>query len=71
MPSSNNCLAKGPRPLYLVCRMRLGPFYEKWGFRPVTRHDEMPAYFRRLSRLAGLFSSVTPEGDGMLVMELM
>ena len=38
---------------------------------PVTRRDEMPAYFRRLSRLAGLFSSVTPEGDGMLVMELM
>lgn len=63
-------ISKGPRPLYLVCRMRLGPFYEQWGFRPLTP-GEMPAYFRRLSRLAGLFSAAIPEGDGMLVMELM
>ena len=63
-------ISNGPRPLYLVCRSRLGPFYQKWGFRAVAR-AEMPAYFRRLARLAGLFSSLTPEGDGMLVMELM
>ena len=25
-----------PRPLYLTCRGRLGPFYEKFGFQDVT-----------------------------------
>jgi N-acetylglutamate synthase-like GNAT family acetyltransferase len=63
-------ISKGPRPLYLVCRSHLGPFYQKWGFRALTRED-MPVYFRRLARLAGLFSPLTPEGDAMLVMELM
>ena len=63
-------ISKAPRPLFLICRSRLGPFYQKWGFRSLTR-DKMPAYFRRLARLAGVFSRITPEGDGMLVMELM
>jgi N-acetylglutamate synthase-like GNAT family acetyltransferase len=63
-------ISKAPRPLYLVCRSRLGPFYQKWGFRALARED-MPVYFRRLARLAGLFSPLTPEGDAMLVMELM
>ena len=63
-------LLNAPQPLYLVCRKRLGPFYEKWGFHPLAP-DHMPAYFRRLSRLAAMFSAVTPDGDGMLVMELM
>jgi len=26
-------LARAPRPLYLVCRTAMGPFYERWGFR--------------------------------------
>ncbi len=63
-------ISKAPRPLYLVCRSRLGPFYQEWGFRPLTR-PEMPAYFRRLASIAALFSALTPEDDGMLVMELM
>lgn len=46
-------MAKAPRPLYLTCRGELGSFYEKFGFR-VLRPDEMPPYFRRLSRLAGI-----------------
>lgn len=61
-------IARGPRPLYLTCRSRLGSFYEKWGFRPLGP-DDMPPYFRRLSRLArvmGIFIN-----ERMLVMELM
>lgn len=41
-----------PGELYLVCRSRLGVFYERFGFRSI-RENEMPPYFRRIKRLAG------------------
>jgi N-acetylglutamate synthase-like GNAT family acetyltransferase len=59
---------RAPRPLYLTCRSRLGPFYEKWGFRSIER-DEMPPYFRRLSRLAGVMTIFFD--DTLLVMKLL
>ena len=61
-------IARGPRPLYLTCRSRLGSFYEKWGFRSIEP-DEMPAYFRRLSRLVNVVGVFMNEK--MLVMKLM
>jgi len=61
-------IARGPRPLYLTCRSRLGSFYEKWGFRSIES-DEMPPYFRRLSRLVNMIGSFLDEK--MLVMKLM
>ncbi|MFZ1043878.1 MAG: GNAT family N-acetyltransferase [Anaerolineales bacterium] len=61
-------IACGPRPLYLTCRSRLGSFYEKWGFRSI-QPNEMPAYFRRLSRLVNVIGAFID--DKMLVMKLM
>ena len=61
-------IAQGPRPLYLTCRSRLGSFYEKWGFRSIEP-AEMPAYFRRLSRLVNAMAAFM--NDKMLVMKLM
>ncbi len=61
-------IARGPRPLYLTCRSRLGSFYEKWGFRSI-QPNEMPAYFRRLSRLVNVVGAFMNEK--MLVMKLM
>ncbi len=61
-------IARAPRPLYLTCRSRLGSFYEKWGFRSIEP-DEMPPYFRRLSRLVNVIGSFMNEK--MLVMKLM
>jgi len=61
-------IASGPRPLYLTCRSRLGSFYEKWGFRSI-QPNEMPAYFRRLSRLVNVVGAFMD--DKMLVMKLM
>ena len=63
-------IAQAPRPLYLTCRGSLGSFYEKWGFR-ATGFDEMPAYFRRLSRLASAMSPLFRNDSGLLVMKLM
>lgn len=59
-------MEKAPRPLYLTCRAPLGSFYEKFGFRVLTR-NEMPPYFRRLSRLAGIVGKLLNET--MLVMK--
>ena len=63
-------LVDSPRPLYLICRAPLGSFYEKWGFRALALRD-MPPYFRRLARLAGVFGPLAGEENGMLVMKLM
>jgi N-acetylglutamate synthase-like GNAT family acetyltransferase len=62
-------VADGTRPLYLTCRSALRVFYEKWGFR-VLNGDEMPRYFRRLSRLADLMMPFYPRGMALLVMVL-
>ena len=61
-------VAQGPRPVYLTCRSRLGSFYEKWGFHAIE-FAEMPAYFRRLSRLVNAMAAFM--NDKMLVMKLM
>jgi len=62
-------IAKAPRPLYLTCRSGLQPFYEKWGFR-VIGLDEMPPYYRRLSRFANTMLGMFERGESMLVMKL-
>jgi N-acetylglutamate synthase-like GNAT family acetyltransferase len=60
--------AENPPPLYLMCRSKLGPFYEKFGFRAITV-DEMPRYFQRISKLAGLADLLSHGGDTLLVMK--
>ena len=64
-------LKNSPRPIYLTCRTRLEPLYEKFGFQPVS-YAEMPRYYRRISRLAAIFKTVTrlDEADGLSVMKL-
>lgn len=64
-------LKESPQPLYLTCRSRLEPLYEKFGFRPVA-YEEMPRYYQRLSKLASTLTKVTRlgEGDGLSVMKL-
>lgn len=54
-------------PLYLMCRSSLGSFYNKFGFQPIL-HDDMPAYFRRISTLARIFSILDNGSDTLLVM---
>jgi amino-acid N-acetyltransferase len=57
-----------PGDLYLMCRAELGPMYEKFGFRPLEL-AEMPRYFKRISRLAGLLDVLRSEGVRLLVMK--
>ena len=62
-------LLQSPRPLYLMCRSRMGALYEKFGFRSL-RYEEMPKYFQRISKLAGLADVLMQSGDGLLMMKL-
>jgi N-acetylglutamate synthase-like GNAT family acetyltransferase len=62
-------LVDAPRPVYLTCRSGLGRLYEKFGFRALET-DEMPAYYRRLQRLAGLLMELARRGETLLVMKL-
>lgn len=60
-------IASNPGLLYLTCRARLGPLYEKFGFR-VASEGELTPYFRRLSRLAKVIEFVSLGHEGLLVM---
>lgn len=62
-------MAEAPRPLYLTCLSRNGPFYEKFGFRTISG-DELPRYFSRLSKVAGLIGALSLMQEKMLVMKL-
>jgi len=63
-------LALGPeRPLYLMCRARLKPLYTKFGFHAIGL-EEMPLYFRRISRAERIFNSKAQPDERLLVMRL-
>ena len=62
-------LKDSPRPLYLMCESSLGPLYEKFGFRGVS-YQEMPRYFQRMSKLAGLVTTLARREERLLIMKL-
>ena len=62
-------LKDSPRPLYLMCESALGSLYEKFGFRPIS-YEEMPRYFQRISKLAGLVTTLAHREERLLIMKL-
>jgi N-acetylglutamate synthase-like GNAT family acetyltransferase len=62
-------LKDSPRPLYLMCESSNGPLYEKFGFREVS-YEEMPRYFQRMSKLAGLVTTLARREERLLIMKL-
>ena len=62
-------LKDSPRPLYLMCESSLGSLYEKFGFRGVS-YKEMPRYFQRISKLAGLVTTLAQRDERLLIMKL-
>jgi N-acetylglutamate synthase-like GNAT family acetyltransferase len=62
-------LQESPRPLYLICESANGPLYEKFGFHEIS-YEEMPRYFQRISRLAGLVTTLAQREERLLVMKL-
>jgi N-acetylglutamate synthase-like GNAT family acetyltransferase len=62
-------LKDSPRPMYLMCQSTLGPLYEKFGFQAIP-YEEMPRYFQRISKLAGLVTTLARREERLLVMKL-
>ena len=62
-------LKDSPRPLYLMCEFKNGTLYEKFGFREIP-YKEMPRYFQRISKLAGLASTLARHDQRLLIMKL-
>jgi N-acetylglutamate synthase-like GNAT family acetyltransferase len=62
-------LKNSPRPLYLMCESSRGPLYEKFGFREIA-YEEMPRYFQRMSKLAGLVATLARREEKLLIMKL-
>jgi N-acetylglutamate synthase-like GNAT family acetyltransferase len=63
-------LSQHSPPLYLTCRSRLGPFYERFGFNIVSDEKSMPIYFRRIHRLVGWLSLSGLIPTDLLVMQI-
>ena len=60
-------LASHRGELYLMCQSNLGPLYEKFGFHTIAE-SEMPTYFRRVSKLAGVIVNLRKVNETLLVM---
>ncbi len=60
-------LAEQSGDLYLMCQSSLGPLYEKFGFTTIGE-DQMPKYFRRISKLAGVLDNLRSQGESLLIM---
>ena len=62
-------LKDSPRPLYLMCVSSIGKLYEKFGFRELS-YDEMPRYYQRITKLAGMMKILAHRNERLLVMKL-
>lgn len=62
-------LKDSPRPLYLTCISSLESLYQKFGFVSIP-YEEMPRYFQRISKLAGLVFLLASRNETLLVMKL-
>ena len=64
----NHLVSIHPLPVYLTCRSSLGDFYIRFGFNVVN--DDLPPYFRRVSRLFSIFKKASRRQENLLVMKL-
>lgn len=53
--------------LYIMCQASLGPLYERFEFEEIAEED-MPKYFRRISKLVGVLEAVRAQGERLLIM---
>jgi len=53
--------------LYLTCRSQLEPLYQKFGFKAIE-FNEMPPYFKQISRLAAMYNKLSHQPGHLSVM---
>lgn len=64
-----DCLRRIRGELYLMCRAGLESYYHQFGFAAIG-FEQMPPYFRRISRLAGALGGLRRDREGLLVMRV-
>jgi GNAT superfamily N-acetyltransferase len=57
-----------PGDLYLMCRAKLGPMYEKFDFFSLEL-EQMPRYFQRILRLLGFLDRLRDDRNRVLIMK--
>ena len=62
-------ITEHPGTLYLTCRSSLGSLYQKFGFEVVDEKN-LPPYFKRLHRIAGMFIKLRWIKERLLVMAI-
>jgi N-acetylglutamate synthase-like GNAT family acetyltransferase len=63
-----NLLCIHDKPMYLTCRSSLKDFYQKFGFRVLENVNEMPPYFRLVSKFAHWMGKLGFGRESLLVM---
>lgn len=63
----NHLIAKHPGELYLTCRAKLEPFYQRFGFTSIPP-EQMPANYRRMYRLINGFFALFGQREVFKVM---
>ena len=64
----NHLVSIHPLPVYLTCRSSLGDFYIRFCFKVVN--DDLPPYFRRVSRLFSKLKKASRRQENLLIMKL-
>ena len=55
-------------PLWLVCRSKLAPFYEQFGFAVIEDLNDLPRSFRRMRSVARVLSRIIPTIENFAIM---
>ena len=55
-------------PIWLMCGVHLESFYTSFGFVRIYQLNEMPRYFRRITRLTGIFGRFTDAPNSLAIM---
>ncbi len=61
-------LEREPAAVYLMCRQSLQAYYARFGFEKIEP-EEMPRFFRRFFRLAGVISKIVRRPSQLIVMK--
>lgn len=56
------------RPIYLMCRGGLVPFYQKFGFSEILESRDLPRHFQRIYTLSSWGRKIYPGWQGIAVM---
>ena len=61
-------MANADPPLWLTCRSRLAPLYQKFGFRRIGPSERLPRYFSLVRSMVSVLTSMSNADEGLAIM---